>query len=102
MPIVMDLGFVEDIGVGGIDGLQARHGGHDLPALGSQEGNLRDACLVVLMIAITGVSKLGLRVCWGCYCYGCCGLWLIVSLSRISGPSCAFIAQARSKVTVSY
>ena len=32
MLIVMDLGFVEDIGVGGIDGLQARHRGHDLPS----------------------------------------------------------------------
>ena len=32
MPIVMDLGFVESIDVGGIDGLQARHGGHDLPS----------------------------------------------------------------------
>ena len=32
MPIAMDLGFVESVDVGGIDGLQARHGGHDLPS----------------------------------------------------------------------
>ena len=29
-----------------------------------EEETLRAACLVVLMIAVTGVSKLGLRVRW--------------------------------------
>ena len=64
-----------------------------------KEETLRAACLVVLMTTITGVSKLGLRVRWIAVATGVvscnCDAW-------IDGPSCAFIVQARSKVTVSY
>ena len=38
MPMIMDLGFVEIECAGGFVGLQARHGGHDLPSFRLPEG----------------------------------------------------------------
>ena len=72
MPIVMDLGFVEDIGVGGIDDLQARHGGHDLPSFRPS----RRKPYVLLVWLDCGYRGVEARASGAldCCSYGCCEL----------------------------
>ena len=78
MPILMDMGFVEDIGVGGIDGLQARHGDTIYPASGPRGGNPTCCLSDCIDDVITGVSKLGLRVRWVALCTGVVAMRLLV------------------------
>ena len=69
------------------------------PASGPQGGNPTCCLSGCIDDVITGVSKLGLRVRWVAVTTSVVAMRL---LPRNDGPSYAFIAQARSKVTVSY
>ena len=69
------------------------------PASGPQGGNPTCCLSDGIDDDVTGVSKLELRVLRVVLVSVVVAIRL---LARNDGPSCAFIAQARSKVTVSY